>query len=98
MFSLTIQVAHVTKLKNIARLMVDIGFSDRKEQIITLHRLGLKQPEIARRLEIERLAVSKALYSITDCFRLSIERMRQAAKLYPLDQTLALDLTSLSRG
>lgn len=70
MLSLTVQVADETELRNIARFMVDTRFSDRKKQIVVLQKLGFNQSEIARRLQIERQAVSKAIRSIPDCFRL----------------------------
>lgn len=45
---------------------------DRRKQILVLQKFGFNQSEIARRLEIERQAVSKALRSIPGGFRLSI--------------------------
>lgn len=71
LLSLTVQVADEAELRNIARHMVDTRFSDRKKQIVVLQKLGFNQSEIARRLQIERQAVSKALRTIPECFRLS---------------------------
>lgn len=44
--------------------MVNLKLSDRKKQILILQRDGLNQSEIARKLGIERQAVSKALKSL----------------------------------
>ncbi|QPL36711.1 helix-turn-helix domain-containing protein [Thalassospira sp. B30-1] len=65
MLSQTVQSADKGELRNQARLMVDLKLSDRKKQILILQRDGLNQSEIARRLGIERQAVSKALKSLT---------------------------------
>ncbi|MDP9664382.1 UNVERIFIED_ORG: DNA-binding CsgD family transcriptional regulator [Pseudomonas cremoricolorata] len=72
MLGQTLQLADEAELRNLARLMVDMKLTDRKKQILALQKFGLNQSEIARRLEIERQAVSKALRSIPDCFRISI--------------------------
>ena len=56
---------------NQARLMVDSKLSDRKKQMLMLQWSGLNQSEIARKLGIERQAVSKALAAIPAMFRLS---------------------------
>ena len=64
MLSLKVQVADEAKLRNIARLMVDTRFSDRKKQIVVLQKLDFNLSEIARRLDIERQAVSSVLRSI----------------------------------
>lgn len=68
----TIQPADKEELRNQARLMVDSKLSDRKKQILILQWDGLNQSEIARKLGIERQAVSKALKSLA-----SIPRMLQ---------------------
>ncbi|MGU1523742.1 LuxR family transcriptional regulator [Pseudomonas aeruginosa] len=71
MLSQTLHLADEAELRNLARLMVDVKLTDRRKQILVLQKFGFNQSEIARRLEIERQAVSKALRSIPDCFRLS---------------------------
>ncbi|MBV4493754.1 LuxR family transcriptional regulator [Pseudomonas sp. SWRI12] len=71
MLSRTLHLADEAELRNLARLMVDVKLTDRRKQILVLQKFGFNQSEIARRLEIERQAVSKALRSIPDCFRLS---------------------------
>lgn len=65
-----LQPADKAELRNLARLMVDSQLSDRKKQMLMLLRSGQNQSEIARRLAIERQAVSKALVSIPAVFRL----------------------------
>lgn len=67
----TLQPADKAELRNQARLMVDSKLSDRKRQMLMLQRSGLNQSEIARKLGIERQAVSKALAAIPAMFRLS---------------------------
>ena len=67
----TLQPADKAELRNQARLMVDSKLSDRKKQMLMLQRSGLNQSEIARKLGIERQAVSKALAAIPAMFRLS---------------------------
>ncbi len=67
----TLQPADKAELRNQARLMVDSKLSDRKKQMLMLQRSGLNQSEIARKLGIERQAVSKALTSIPAMFHLS---------------------------
>ena len=67
----TLQPADKAELRNQARLMVDSKLSDRKKQMLMLKRSGLNQSEIARKLGIERQAVSKALAAIPAMFRLS---------------------------
>lgn len=67
----TLQPADEAELRNRARLMVDLKLSDRKKQILMLQRSGFNQSEIARRLGIERQAVSKAVGSIPEIFRLN---------------------------
>ena len=69
-FGTTLQPADKAELRDIARLMVDSKLSDRKKQILMLQRLDLNQSEIARKLGIERQAVSKAVASIPKIFRL----------------------------
>lgn len=71
MLSQTLHLADEAELRNLARLMVDMKLTDRRKQILVLQEFGFNQSEIARRLEIERQAVSKALRSIPDSFRLS---------------------------
>jgi DNA-binding CsgD family transcriptional regulator len=66
----TLQPADRSELRNQARLMVDSKLSDRKKQMLMLQWSGLNQSEIARKLGIERQAVSKALASIPAMFRL----------------------------
>lgn len=65
MLSQTVQPADKEELRNQARLMVDSKLTDRKKQILILQWSGLNQSEIARKLGIERQAVSKALKSLT---------------------------------
>ncbi len=67
----TLQPADKAELRNQARLMVDSKLSDRKKQMLMLQWSGLNQSEIARKLGIERQAVSKALAAIPAVFRLS---------------------------
>lgn len=67
----TLQPGDKAELRNQARLMVDSKLSDRKKQMLMLQRSGLNQSEIARKLGIERQAVSKALAAIPAMFRLS---------------------------
>ncbi|MGS0539520.1 LuxR family transcriptional regulator [Xanthomonas oryzae pv. oryzicola] len=67
----TLQPADKAELRNQARLMVDSKLSDRKKQMLMLQWSGLNQSEIARKLGIERQAVSKALAAIPPIFRLS---------------------------
>ncbi|MFT4171136.1 MAG: LuxR family transcriptional regulator [Rhodocyclaceae bacterium] len=69
--SQTLQPADEAELRNQARLMVDEKLTDRKKQILALMRSGLNQSEIARRLGVERQAVSKALSTIPAMFRLN---------------------------
>lgn len=64
LLSQTIQPDDKGELRNQARLMVDSKLSDRKKQILILHWGGLNQSEIARKLGIERQAVSKAMKSL----------------------------------
>ncbi len=70
----TLQPADKAELRNQARLMVDSRLSDRKKQMLMLQWSGLNQSEIARRLGIERQAVSKALASIPAMFQLKKKR------------------------
>lgn len=67
----TLQPGDKAELRNQARLMVDSKLSDRKKQMLMLQWAGLNQSEIARKLGIERQAVSKALAAIPAMFRLS---------------------------
>ena len=67
----TFQPADKAELRNQARLMVDSKLSDRKKLMLMLQWSGLNQSEIARKLGIERQAVSKALASIPAMFHLS---------------------------
>ena len=67
----TLQPAAEAELRNLARLMVDSRLSDRKKQILMLQRFDFNQSAIARRLGIERQAVSKAIASIPAIFRLN---------------------------
>lgn len=73
----TLQPADKAELRNQARLMVDSKLSDRKKQMLMLQRSGLNQSEIARKLGIERQAVSKALAAIPAMFRLSTKPRSQ---------------------
>lgn len=66
----TLQPADEDKIRNLARKIINYRISDRKKQILMLMATGYKQAEIARRLNISRQAVSKALNSIPDEFRL----------------------------
>ncbi|WGQ36963.1 LuxR family transcriptional regulator [Alcaligenes faecalis] len=70
MLSQTVQSADKRELRNQARLMVDSKLSDRKKQILILQWDGLNQSEIARKLDIERQAVSKALKSLASTPRM----------------------------
>ncbi|NMX80969.1 LuxR family transcriptional regulator [Pseudomonas sp. WS 5503] len=73
MLSQTLHLADEAELRNLARLMVDMKLTDRRKQILVLKKLGFNQSDIARRLEIERQAVSKALRSVPDFFLFSPE-------------------------
>lgn len=66
----TLQPADKAELRNQARLMVDLKLSDRKKQMLMLQWSGFNQSEIARKLGIERQAISKALASIPAMFHL----------------------------
>jgi DNA-binding CsgD family transcriptional regulator len=66
----TLQPADKAELRDQARLMVDSKLSDRKKQILLLLWSGHNQSEIARKLGIERQAISKALASIPATFHL----------------------------
>lgn len=70
MLSQTVQSADKGELRNQARLMVDSKLSDRKKQILILQWDGLNQSDIARKLGIERQAVSKALKSLASTPRM----------------------------
>ncbi|CAE6695561.1 hypothetical protein R75465_00219 [Paraburkholderia aspalathi] len=67
----TLQPGDEAELRDLARLMVDSRLSDRKKQILMLQRFDFNQSAIARRLGIERQAVSKAIASIPEIFRLT---------------------------
>jgi hypothetical protein len=71
MLGQTLTLAEEAELRDLARLMVDSRLSDRKKQILMLQRLGFNQSAIARRLGVERQAVSKAITSIPEIFCLS---------------------------
>ena len=71
MLGQTLTLAEEAELRDLARLMVDSRLSDRKKQILMLLRLGFNQSEIARRLGVERQAVSKAIASIPEIFCLN---------------------------
>ncbi|WP_285422458.1 LuxR family transcriptional regulator [Pseudomonas sp. efr-133-TYG-103a] len=66
----TLHAADEAELRNLARQMADSKLSDRKKQMLMLLQLDFNQSEIARRLGIERQAVSKAIASIPEVFRL----------------------------
>lgn len=72
----TFQPADEAELRNHARLMVDSKLTDRKKQMLALQQSGLNQSEIARKLGIERQAVSKAIASIPAMFSLSRQKKR----------------------
>lgn len=63
----TLQPADKAELRNLARQMVEMKLSDRKKQILILRWDGLNQSEVARKLSIERQAVSKVLKSLAAC-------------------------------
>jgi DNA-binding CsgD family transcriptional regulator len=66
----TLHAADEAELRNLARLMADSKLSDRKKQMLMLLRLDFNQSDVARRLGIERQAVSKAIASTPEVFRL----------------------------
>jgi len=70
MLGQTLQSADIAELRNLARQMVDAKLSDRKKQMLMLQWSGHNQSEIARRLGIERQAVSKAIAAIPEKFHL----------------------------
>ncbi len=72
----TLQPADKVELRNRARLMVDSKLSDRKKQMLMLQWSGLNQSEIARKLGIERQAVSKTLASIAPMFHIKQQKKR----------------------
>ncbi|MFJ2332481.1 LuxR family transcriptional regulator [Pseudomonas helleri] len=74
----TLQPGDEAELRDLARLMVDSRLSDRKKQILMLQRLDFNQSAIARRLGIERQAVSKAIASIPEIFRLTPSKRSDA--------------------
>jgi len=53
-------------------MLVDEKISDRKKEIVILLLSGLNQSEIAKRLCVERQAISKALQSIPADYRLDL--------------------------
>lgn len=53
-----------SEIRQLARLMVDKSFSDRKKKICLLHRYGIAQSEIARTMGLERQHVFRDLKSI----------------------------------
>ncbi len=59
-----------TRLRWEARMLVDRRISDRKKEIIALLSSGMNQSEVARQLGIERQAISKALHSVPQEYRL----------------------------
>lgn len=65
-----LQPADTSELRNQARQMADAKLSDRKKQMLMLQWSGHNQSEIARRLGIERQAVSKAIAAIPEKFHL----------------------------
>lgn len=67
----TLEPANKAELRNLARLMVDSKFSDRKKQMLALQISGCTQSEIARKLGISRQAVSKAIESIPTSLHLA---------------------------
>ncbi|MGC8731800.1 MAG: hypothetical protein ACP5RC_06035 [Halothiobacillaceae bacterium] len=58
-----------TRLRWEARMLVDRRISDRKKEIIALLSSGMNQSEVARQLGIERQAISKALHSVPQEYR-----------------------------
>lgn len=60
------------RLREEARMLVDRKISDRKKEIVMLLLSGLNQSEAAKRLGVERQAISKALQSIPADYRLDI--------------------------
>ncbi|KAF1727705.1 LuxR family transcriptional regulator [Pseudoxanthomonas mexicana] len=60
------QPADEAELRHHARWMVDNKVTDRKKQMVILHRYGMSQSDIARKLSIKRQAVFKALASIPE--------------------------------
>lgn len=69
------------ELRHHARRMADAKLSDRKKQMVILQRDGVSQSEIARRLGIERQAVSKALATIPSDFR-QLSRLRHPHHIF----------------
>ncbi|WP_244876860.1 LuxR family transcriptional regulator [Acidocella facilis] len=57
------------ELRDHARRMADGKLSDRKKQMVMLERYGVSQSDAARRLGVERQAVSKALAALPSEFR-----------------------------
>lgn len=64
--------ADEAELRDQARRMVDLHLSDRKKQMLTLQWLKYNQSDIARKLDIKRQAVSKALASVPEAFQLRV--------------------------
>lgn len=65
-----LQPADIAELRDLARQIIDAKLTDRKKQILILQWGGLNQSEIARKLGIERQAVSKALKSLASTPRM----------------------------
>lgn len=61
---LGLQPADESEIRQLARLMVDKRFSDRKKKICLLHQYGIAQSEIARAMGLERQHVFRDLKSI----------------------------------
>jgi hypothetical protein len=59
-----------TRLRWEARMLVNNHISDRKKEIIALLYSGMNQSAVARQLGIERQAISKALHSVPQEYRL----------------------------
>ena len=76
-------LADKSELRALARRLVDARLTDRKKRIVMGLACGLSQSDIARKLGVSRQAVSKALSSIPDEFRLDVQPMHQARPLGP---------------
>ncbi|MEJ7139369.1 helix-turn-helix domain-containing protein [Amphibiibacter pelophylacis] len=62
--------ADLDELRNQARWIADNRLTDRKKIILTMTALGHNQSQVAKALGISRQAISKALATIPDAFRL----------------------------
>lgn len=78
------------KIRAEARALVDSRISDRKKEIVALLSTGINQTEVAKRLGLERQAISKALQSIKPKYRLDLHTSDGSHHLNPHDLSTTL--------